>query len=1132
MKTKCLLTCMCVVSLLFVVACTDSEEQLGGGGTATGNYVLSATIENYEVVETRTVVQGNAVQWEKEDRVGVYGANTRNIPFACHTLQGSTAEFSGTLVSGDQEPLFAYYPYQEGVEYQDGALSIVLPSEYEYTGSSNAPMVGLKSEGQQYVFRHLCGLLHITVNDLPESAERFVVTAVGENAPGLAGHATVRNATVANATLTLDEESSRSVTYHLDALKSGSGFRGFFIPLPVGIYPELQVALYEEGQTEPNFTRTLSDVSVERGAMVKVAVMNAETGDDYVLNEKTHIMPEEVSARVTQSEADLSTLIYGAEVADGDVPKAGTIVLARASATLPYGFLGRVTEVKAGGDGSRTVLTEPVALSEAFDKLYIDETVELQPEGSEQPETKLLNPIFYDDELPYKFNVSVGAQHGGYAEGTISGAFRLTVNVNFDKENRINYAAFTTECDVKLSDVELGIKYSEDSQGNKKEKILKEKLFEWPFARIPLANGLIQVVATGSANFGVSASGAIDNKIDCEYEYRFVAGAEYKDGQWEKGRRGIPLGNHESPWSFEKLAFDGSLSSGLEFALNLKLYNSDKMKGSFSIEAGGEVSGSIPIGEIGKSSIGEVLNNVTLSSCVYVQGGFNADFVGLEGQIPIGRGEFLSKQIKVLPTIKQLIAKTQAASEELLSKFNADINTEASGELITKDAQISLALADGRENVLQYGESTAYNGGKTLDSDPDVVVPLTAQFNSLDEGEDYQVYPVVTSPLFEEVAEGGRVELKDLAVPLEYHTPERDILIAFYKATNGDNWTNNTNWCSDRPLDEWYGVRTDGEGYVMEMYLDDNNLTGTARLSGLSRLMTLYLSGNHFTGVDFGNLPELVDLRLERNEDIITMDFPRSIGKELSLYINSNPKLTQVKVDGLSEITQLYLFENASLSSVTGISNLASLELLYIQECPAFTSVQVRGLSKLRQISVLYNENLSSLQVKDLPELVWLFCEHNALTSLTVSDFPNLEDLKCQDNRLRTLEVSNLPNTTYIDCSFNQLGSLVVNGFPKLFQLNCNDNQLTSLSMIGMAEVSPWFSFDCENNNLSSLDLRGIDHLRAFGAYGNPIKVVYVREDMGSVVTNGYTYWGEQDKDEYEYPEHHDGWQYPRFVWN
>ena len=35
---------------------------------------------------------------------------------------------------------------------------------------------------------------------------------------------------------------------------------------------------------------------------------------------------------------------------------------------------------------------------------------------------------------------------------------------------------------------------------------------------------------------------------------------------------------------------------------------------------------------------------------------------------------------------------------------------------------------------------------------------------------------------------------------------EREALIALYKATNGDNWTNNTNWCSDKPVSEWYGI--------------------------------------------------------------------------------------------------------------------------------------------------------------------------------------------------------------------------------------------------------------------------------------------------------------------------------------
>ena len=1134
MKTKCLWACMCVVSLLFVAACTDNEKQLGGGGATTGNYVLSASIENYEVVETRTVVQGSTVQWEAEDCLGVYGENSSNVPFACQTPQGGTAEFSGTLASGDQEPLFAYYPYQEETDYTDGVLSIVLPAEYEYTGSSNAPMVGLKSEGQHYVFRHLCGLLHITVNDLPETADRFVVTAVGKDAPGLVGHATVRNATAANATLVLGEECSRSVTYRLGALKEGDGFRGFFIPLPVGTYPELQVALYEEGQVEPNFTRTVSDITVERGGMVKVAVMNAETGDDYVLNEKTRIMPEEVSAKVTQSETDLSTLIYGAEVADSDVPKAGDIVLARASATLPYGFLGRVTEVKAGGGGARTVQTEPVALNEAFDKLYIDETVELRPEGAEQPETKLLNPIFHEFDMGFQFSLNASEELSESKkcelQGSIASDLYLIISIQLDKDLAMEYAAFTVQGDVKAS-AGIGVTWNTPD----KEPILEKKLADQKLAYIPLLGGTVNIVPTLSITGFVKASGGIDNTVGYDSEYRFVAGAEYKNGQWEKAVREVPLKNNESPWNFEGLSFDGTLATGLELALNMKLYGSDKAKASLSAETGGEVSGSIVLDKDNISSLGKVLNDISLSSCIYVQGNVSANWFKHEGGIILARLDFLRKEIKLLPMIKQLVAKTQAASEELLSKFNADINTEASGELITKDAQISLALADGRENVLQYGESTAYNGGKTLESDPDVVVPLAAQFNSLDEGEDYQVYPVVTSPLFEEVAEGGRVELKDLAVPLEYHTPERDILIAFYKATNGDNWTNNTNWCSDRPLREWYGVNTDEEGYVIDIVLDDNNLTGTARLSGLFRLINLYLSGNHFTAVDFGSLPQLYDLRLERNEDIVTMDFPRSIGKELSLYINSNPKLTQVKVDGLSEITQLYLFENASLSSVTGISNLASLELLYIQECSALTSMQVRGLDKLRQLSIVNNENLASLQVRDLPELVWLYCNRNALTSLAVNDFPNLEDLQCQNNKLRTLEVSNLPNTTYIDCSFNQLASLVIADLPKTRQINCNDNQLTSLTMRDSRTKGPyWMNVNCNNNNLSSVDLRGVDHWGGFSALNNPLTVVYFRNGWGNgmISSGAFTFWGEQDKDEYEYPEHHDGWQYPRFVWN
>ena len=53
-------------------------------------------------------------------------------------------------------------------------------------------------------------------------------------------------------------------------------------------------------------------------------------------------------------------------------------------------------------------------------------------------------------------------------------------------------------------------------------------------------------------------------------------------------------------------------------------------------------------------------------------------------------------------------------------------------------------------------------------------------------------------------------------------------LEAFYQATGGDQWYNNANWLSERPLIDWYGVNNGNAnyGYVKSLQLDYNNLTG------------------------------------------------------------------------------------------------------------------------------------------------------------------------------------------------------------------------------------------------------------------------------------------------------------------
>ncbi len=94
-----------------------------------------------------------------------------------------------------------------------------------------------------------------------------------------------------------------------------------------------------------------------------------------------------------------------------------------------------------------------------------------------------------------------------------------------------------------------------------------------------------------------------------------------------------------------------------------------------------------------------------------------------------------------------------------------------------------------------------------------------------------------------------------------FPTPEqslaaaREALIELYNATDGDNWKNNTNWCSDKPLDEWYGIETRGYPYVYFLMLHFNDLKGTLPKGFLTKIgpcNDVSLSTNQLSG----QLPE------------------------------------------------------------------------------------------------------------------------------------------------------------------------------------------------------------------------------------------------------------------------------------
>ena len=234
----------------------------------------------------------------------------------------------------------------------------------------------------------------------------------------------------------------------------------------------------------------------------------------------------------------------------------------------------------------------------------------------------------------------------------------------------------------------------------------------------------------------------------------------------------------------------------------------------------------------------------------------------------------------------------------------------------------------------------------------------------------------------------GIAEIYGSSCAPEDSPEDREVLVQLYNALDGENWNNNANWLTERPIREWHGVTNDASGRVTGLLLDSNGLVGEIPkdLGSLSNLKRLDLGNNYLTGEiprELGNLSGLETLLLGSNSSFAGGLIGR-IPKELG---------------NLSNLEILILDSNLLTGEIPSeLGNLTSLETLLLDhnrlsgEIPA----ELGSLSNLRRLEIFDNQLTGKIpkELGNLSNLTRLMLGHNLLSGEIPKELGNLSNLK------------------------------------------------------------------------------------------------------------------------------------------
>jgi hypothetical protein len=314
------------------------------------------------------------------------------------------------------------------------------------------------------------------------------------------------------------------------------------------------------------------------------------------------------------------------------------------------------------------------------------------------------------------------------------------------------------------------------------------------------------------------------------------------------------------------------------------------------------------------------------------------------------------------------------------------------------------------------------------------------------------------------------------------------ILIELYHALDGDNWTNNDGWLTNKPINEWYGISSQ-DGKVRVIHLQLNNLKGElpSSIGDLKNLTQLKLRNNQIYGnipKEIGGMEMLQELSVDKNQ--LTGSIPDEMGRCSGLEILNllENQLTALS-DSLvrcSQLKELYAGENELTRFPQWIGELSELEVLWMHENEIDDTLPsgLSNLSKMKHLLLYKNMIYGELpSLKAMTQLKRLYVMQNQLEG-------DITDLLPDNSQISDFRIYNNNFAGHIDGSSfredvlekfwfsnNQISSLGdFSQFDQLTHLYIQHNRLNMSDILQFADRNiTYFLFGGQAQRGQALDL-------------------------------------------------------------